>query len=289
MPKALVNGIKIHYQRPGRGPDLVFLHGLAANLGFWYFRIVPLLTGDYRVTAYDLRGHGLSDMPRSRYTSADMAHDLRCLLDALGIERAHLVGHSFGGVVALQFAALYPERVASLMIADSQVGALQPVPRLREWPFWRSWKGELERHGISLGDDQELDFRLLERLAARPWRRDGPGAGAASMLVPFGAWNGSRRGALRWLELLRNTTARDDFRDEAGLTLARIREVGHPTRAVYGEYSFCRPTCARLLEVLPRCDAVIVPRAGHFHPAARPGFFLRTLRDFLTDRAREGA
>src|SRR5215470_3923803 len=106
MPFANVNGIKFHFQRVGKGPDVVMIHGLAANLAFWYFRIIPFLMIDFCITAYDLRGHGKSEMSDSGYTSADMAADLDALLDHLGVEKAHLVGHSFGGQVALHYATL---------------------------------------------------------------------------------------------------------------------------------------------------------------------------------------
>src|SRR5262245_15609485 len=104
MPKALTNGIQIHYQRKGHGPDVVLLHGITANLAMWFTKVFPELAKDYRVTAYDLRGHGRSDMPPSGYDSFTMAQDLLGLLNALGIENARFVGHSFGGAIAMHLA-----------------------------------------------------------------------------------------------------------------------------------------------------------------------------------------
>ena len=63
MPKACVNGVSLHYQQSGQGPDLVLIHGLAANLAFWFLRIVPALNKRHRVTVYDMRGHGKSGTP----------------------------------------------------------------------------------------------------------------------------------------------------------------------------------------------------------------------------------
>ena len=78
MPYADVNGIRIHYQQTGEGPDVVLLHGFTGNLAIWIFiDIVDTLSSDFRVTTYDIRGHGNSDVPPSGYTSADMAADLR--------------------------------------------------------------------------------------------------------------------------------------------------------------------------------------------------------------------
>src|SRR5262245_8041617 len=87
----------------GREP-VVLIHGLASSLAFWYFRIAPDLARQHRVVMLDLRGHGRSSMPATGYAGAAMAADLHALLDHLAVERAHVIGHSFGGNVALQFA-----------------------------------------------------------------------------------------------------------------------------------------------------------------------------------------
>src|SRR5271157_1556886 len=108
MPKTtLRSGLKIHYQRVGQGPDLVMIHGLTGNLAVWHLKIVPLLMDHFRILTYDLRGHGYSDMPPTGYTASDMAADLEQLMDALGVEQADLVGHSFGADTALYVAFRY--------------------------------------------------------------------------------------------------------------------------------------------------------------------------------------
>ncbi|HQZ88505.1 MAG TPA: alpha/beta fold hydrolase, partial [Thermomicrobiales bacterium] len=112
MPKIVVrSGLKFHYQQVGNGPDVVMIHGLTGNLAVWHLKIIPLLWDHYRITTYDLRGHGYSEVSASGYTADDMAIDLRDLLDALQIERPALVGHSYGADISLYFALLFPERV----------------------------------------------------------------------------------------------------------------------------------------------------------------------------------
>ena len=101
MPKRSVNGINLHYWQVGEGPDLVMIHGLNGNLAVWHLELMPKLRHEYRITTYDLRGHGRSDMPPTGYSTEDMAKDLLGLLDALGIERAHLMGHSLGADISL--------------------------------------------------------------------------------------------------------------------------------------------------------------------------------------------
>ncbi len=107
MPTLTSNQVRLHYQQFGEGPDVVLVHALTSNLAVWLATpLVYALAEQFRVTVYDLRGHGHSEAPPTGYTSADMAQDLLGLLDQLHIDRAFLVGHSFGGVIAVHAAAL---------------------------------------------------------------------------------------------------------------------------------------------------------------------------------------
>src|SRR4051812_10677918 len=118
MPKLNVNGIDLHYIALGHGPNVVMLHGFLGNLAVWHLQIAPQLRNHFRITTYDLRGHGYSQVTPSGYTAADMANDLKGLLDNLGIEKASLVGHSYGADVCLYFSLLYPERVDKLVALE---------------------------------------------------------------------------------------------------------------------------------------------------------------------------
>src|SRR5262245_26114187 len=114
MPFVNVRGLRFHYQQGGAGPDVVLIHGVTGDLSIWFLcNAVQSLIATHRVTAFDLRGHGYSDAPPRGYTSADHAADVLALMDALGIDRASLVGHSFGGVIAAHAAAVAPGRVES--------------------------------------------------------------------------------------------------------------------------------------------------------------------------------
>src|SRR5262249_43531877 len=100
MPEIAVNGTRLYYQQSGDGPDVVLVHAVTSNQAIWVFSgLIDSLAADFRVTSYDLRGHGASDRPPTGYTSAVMADDLIGLHAALGLGPAYLVGHSFGGVV----------------------------------------------------------------------------------------------------------------------------------------------------------------------------------------------
>ena len=129
MPKIKANGVNLHYITVGIGPDIVLLHGFLGNLAVWHLYMAPILRREYRVTTYDLRGHGYSDVTPTGYTAADMAEDLRCFLDEMGIERPILVGHSFGADIAMYFSLLYPDSCAQTPGAGTRLGGPRSPPQ----------------------------------------------------------------------------------------------------------------------------------------------------------------
>jgi pimeloyl-ACP methyl ester carboxylesterase len=279
MGRARVRGLHLNVQQDGQGPELVLIHGLAADLAFWYFRHLPYLKQHFHTTIYDLRGHGRSDMPPSGYSCQDQASDLSALLDVLNITRAHVVGHSFGGLVALAFAIGYPERVDRLVIADGRVGVLQPADATADWPFFEAWKAHLASRGVDDSDELMPGLGALTSAAEASERGSAPQA--LEPFFPFGSWNGGRRSARLWLRLLASTAAPSELLDESSLSLEAIRSVNGPACAIYGGRSFCLPSGRALQRILPECWAVVVPEAGHFHPLTHPQTFVSTVESFL--------
>ncbi|HEX4914777.1 MAG TPA: alpha/beta hydrolase, partial [Vicinamibacterales bacterium] len=136
----LSNGLRIHYAECGdvRGTPVVFVHGWPDSW-FSFSRVLPLLPATMRLVAFDQRGFGESDQPDSAYTIPGFAADLVAFLDALAIDRAVLVGHSYGSFVARRAAIVAPERVAALALigtgastkitgADDLRAALRTLP-----------------------------------------------------------------------------------------------------------------------------------------------------------------
>jgi pimeloyl-ACP methyl ester carboxylesterase len=127
---AEVNGIRLHYlDYQGEEPALVLLPGLTANAHSFDGLVKAGLNRKYRVLALDLRGRGLSDKPESGYAVGDHAEDVVTLLDALGIERAVICGHSYGGVVTMYLAARHPGRVEKVVLIDSAAGLINAETR----------------------------------------------------------------------------------------------------------------------------------------------------------------
>jgi pimeloyl-ACP methyl ester carboxylesterase len=114
----------------GSGPPLVLLHGLASQAHIWDL-VAPHLAETVRVLAIDQRGHGRSDKPAEGYDFATITADLDAILGVLGIGQVMLVGHSWGGNVALQYAVDHPDRVSSLVLLDG--GFLQLRDDM-DWP-----------------------------------------------------------------------------------------------------------------------------------------------------------
>ena len=148
QPLVRLSVIDISPDRPQR--TLVFIHGFGGHASQWMYQLQKFSL-ENRVIAFDLRGHGQSDKPSGKYDMAQILDDLRVALDVLGVNgKIVLLGHSFGGAVAAEFAAKWPERVERLVLmATATAFKLNPLYRfalhLPLWllrsvaPFTRSW------------------------------------------------------------------------------------------------------------------------------------------------------
>lgn len=117
-----VDGIRVHYQEAGdkNAPPIILIHGFLASTLVWSKVFLELAEAGYRVIAPDLLGYGYSEKPRAfDYTIASQARMIAGLLDHLELERANLVGSSYGGAVAATLALDYPERVTSLVLVGA--------------------------------------------------------------------------------------------------------------------------------------------------------------------------
>ena len=113
-------GVRLHYVEAGEGPLVVLVHGFPEFWFSWRFQIPALAAAGFRVVAPDMRGYNLSDKPKGveGYALETLARDVERLIGALGEERAVIVGHDWGGIVAWAVAMLHPERVGRLVILN---------------------------------------------------------------------------------------------------------------------------------------------------------------------------
>src|SRR4051794_16959245 len=117
MPKIRADGVELHYELTGPEgtPVVAFSNSLGTTLEMWDAQ-VPALSDRYRLLRYDTRGHGRSEVVDRPASIDDLAGDLAALLDALGIDKAHVLGLSLGGMTAQSFAVRYPQRLSSLVL-----------------------------------------------------------------------------------------------------------------------------------------------------------------------------
>ena len=278
MSFAQCNGSRIAFQQLGEGPDLILVHGLATNRAFWYANLAQQLKAHYRVTLYDLRGHGYSERTRAGYAAQDMAMDLSELMDELGIVSADLVGHSYGGGVALEMAIMNPRRVRHLALLDTKINRLQPHQRLNDMPLSDFEREVIRADGRDWSGDNHIGLRYLKIMAEL--RIKGVETRTRDQFTPFGEGRGGLRSARQYLALLEETNAEREF-TMTGASKDELADLAVPLLMMYGEHSRCQPTGRAMLAIHPDARLVRVPGAGHFFPVSHPERVMRELQVFL--------
>ena len=156
-----IGDLKVRYlDWGGDGPPLLALHGLASS-AHWYDIVAPMLRDRYRLVAPDQRGHGQTTNAPAGYDWKTLSDDLAGLLDHVGLEEVAVMGHSWGGNVAINFAANFPVRVKRLIMIDG--GFLDG--RLFPGATWESFSHRVRPRDVT-GDRQEFLERLRNQMAA---------------------------------------------------------------------------------------------------------------------------
>lgn len=140
MPFANNRETRIYWDEQGQGEPVLLVMGLGWASNMWH-RTRPVLAERFRTIAFDNRGAGRSDVPRGPYTMTTMASDAAAVLDAAGVESAHLVGASMGGMISQEFALQYSKRVRSLVLACTAPGgphSVQAEPSALQMLFQRT-------------------------------------------------------------------------------------------------------------------------------------------------------
>jgi 3-oxoadipate enol-lactonase len=127
MPKVQAGNVGLYYEEHGAGEPLLLVPGFGTGLWIWY-RQIPALAGRFRVIAFDPRGVARSDKPDEPVSMRGYADDAAALLEALRVERAHVLGASFGGFVAQEFALAHPTRTRSLILCCTSFGGPRHCP-----------------------------------------------------------------------------------------------------------------------------------------------------------------
>ena len=265
----IVDGVRIHYQEAGdeKAPPLILIHGFISSNLVWNEVFLPLAKAGFRVIAPDLPGYGYSDKPRDgEYTIAAQARAVLGLMDRLGIEKATIVGASYGGAVAAMLALDCPERVARLVLVGA-VSNDEPkkklLLRLASVPI--------------LGDIATPLFLgsrwILRKRTEEVYRRLG---------YPLD----ERKLEARHHLLKTSNTHRAMIRTVRRWSANRISRDAHlirqPTMLVWGEEDTHIPisNAFKLRDAIPNSRLIVFRRCGHLPPTEYPEKFVEVVAEF---------
>ena len=271
-----LDDLKLHYVRSGRGEPVVLLHGWPQTWFAWR-KVIPLLAGQYDVIAPDLRGFGDTSRPVGGYDKKTVAHDVRQLVEHLGLGPVHIVGHDVGGAVAYPYAAQWPDEVRSLTFIESSLPAfgqeeLMDVAKGGSWHFGFNMSGDIA---------EEL-VRGRERLLIDYWMRRSTVGVVDPTSVEVEALDQYAR-SLGQPGGLRSTFAhyralpqdRSDNR-ELGRT-----KLSLPVLAVEGERGQSGHSVSTMSKVATNVTSAMIERAGHYPPEENPHQLASVLRMFF--------
>ncbi|HEX5757917.1 MAG TPA: alpha/beta fold hydrolase [Thermoanaerobaculia bacterium] len=260
------DGGLVYVEQAGEGEPVFLLHGFAESTYTWR-KVLPGLAATHRVVALDLYGFGYTRRPQdpARYRRDGQVALLLAVMDRLGFERAHLVGHSYGGAICLALAARHPERVRSLVLVASAAPSYPDDRRSRT-------------AGIRLLNDLYLRAlalrpRAVERALRRSFHDD-------ALVTP--------ELVAAYLERLRIEGVTDAYYGLSAPSAARaapvdLARLDVPTLLLWGAQDVVTPVAngRELARRLPRAELVVLAGAGHLPMEERPEELVRAVRTFL--------
>lgn len=258
LARLSVGAVALEYEERGQGDALLLLHGLGCSASDWGLQM-PALSQKYRVIAPSLRGFGGSDKPAGPCSIMQYADDVVTLLDRLNIERAHVLGHSMGGAVAMQLAVARPERLDSLIVINAQ-----PSFGVRDW---RRYLMLLMR--FMAGGPAGME-RMTRFLACRLFPHDHQAALRDQMRTRYAG--NDRRAFLAAINAL------------AGWSVEHmIDRVATPTLVLAGEHDVTPVDSAReFADRLPNGRLEVVADSGHATPFDQHDVVNKLVMEFLS-------
>jgi len=247
------DGAKLHVRVGGQGPAVVLLHGFGDTGDMW----APLaadLARDHTVVVPDLRGMGLSSRPAGGYDKRTQAGDIRSVLTALGIDRAAVVGHDIGTMVAYAYAARYPEKTEKLVVMDAPVPGIPPWDSIVRLPaLWHFDFGGPDAERLVAGRERIYLDRFWNEFAGDRTKIDEATRQHYAKLY-------ARPGAMR-AAFAQFTSIRQDAEDNK---VAMAMKLGMPVLAIGGEKSFGANEAVVMRNAATDVTELVVPNAGHW-------------------------
>lgn len=262
MPYLAHNNNNIYYETHGSGHPLVLITGLGAEHNFWA-NVLPILCKDYQVLIMDNRGVGRTQTAPGDLSTKDMASDVAALMQHIGFNKAHIIGHSMGGAIAQHLAIDYPERIDKLVLyatfAKFDQTAVAQLNGMR-----------MLRHSVS-------DYAQWIRACL-------PGGFSASFL-----------GNTEQIESLIHAAANNPYKQSAENycrqldacfshdTSEALKQISMPTLVIHAEKDMLLPSyyAERLMEALPNSILYTAPNAPHCFHIEQPQLFCDHVANFM--------
>jgi pimeloyl-ACP methyl ester carboxylesterase len=246
-----VDRLSIAYREAGQGPAIVLLHGFLCDSRCWRAQLSGL-SDQFRVVAWDAPGAGRSSDPPRTFTTESYARCLAGFLDAVGVAGAHVVGLSWGGILAQELCRLYPRRLRSLVLADTYAGWRGSLPE----PAWK------QRLATCLADADGPPEALVAKMLPGMFSDAGPSdvrdelAGIMREFHPIG------------FRLMAMSSAEVDTRD-------LLSSIHVPTLLLWGADDRRSPVdvAEQFRAMIPRAELAIIPNAGHVSNMEQPDAF----------------
>ena len=257
MLLAHINDLQLAYSEQGAGETVVLLHGLGSCKEDWQPQI-QALAPHYRVIALDLRGHGATTKAKTGYNITQYAADVMGLLDALQCDAVHLIGFSLGGMITLEFATRYPERLRSATVINATPAVVVNNWQTRRF-FWSrllfiQWFG-CAYMGKKIA---QMNFPAPEQAALR--------AQAERQFASNDKWAYFRatKSLLGW-----------DIR-------AKLKDITCPLLAVSSDQDYTSVTAKQaMVDAIPRAELQVIANARHLVPMEQPDALNKTLLAWL--------
>lgn len=261
MPRIQINDINLNFELDGKGPAIVFINGLTMDVNGWYLQVRPF-SERHTVLRYDCRGQGQSDKPDTEYSQEMHADDLKNLMNKTGIQKAHVIGISNGGMIAQHFTLKYPEKVGALVLVDtcSYIDTLLEI-------IIKVWIRATEIGGSEFRYDVALPAIFGESFIKRSQE-------VISAMKEISVNNNPPKPIISLAKgcLTHNVNA-------------RIREIKSPTLIIVGEEDILIPLkYSKILnEKIEGSRLVVIKDCGHVPPLEKPEEFNNIVVDFLKD------
>ncbi|GFO61198.1 epoxide hydrolase [Geomonas silvestris] len=265
------DGATLHVRVGGKGPAVVLIHGFGDTGDMWAL-LAADLARDHTVVVPDLRGLGLSSQPAGGYDKRTQAADIRSVLTTLGLDRAAIVGHDIGTMVAYAYAVRYPEKTEKLVVMDAPVPGIPPWDSIVRLPaLWHFDFGGPDAERLVAGRERIYLDRFWNEFAGDRTKIDEATRAHYAKLY-------ARAGVMHAAFAQFNTIRQDAEDNKAALKT----KLTMPVLAIGGEKSFGANEAVVMRNAATDVTEVVVNNAGHWLMEEAPSATITAVRDFLS-------